>query len=112
MRGIAILVATAASFVAQAGIASQFVRLDYNIVAVGRFRHTIFIELFDDRPLNTANFLAYVNGNKFDSSFMHRLALNPTSFTPFVLQGGGYYPQFIASLRCRRVNCPIRSIRT
>lgn len=69
--------------------ASQYVRLDYNIYTGTIFRHTIFVELFDDRPITTANFLQYVNGNKFDYSIMHRLVPG------FVMQGGGFYPQFV-----------------
>jgi cyclophilin family peptidyl-prolyl cis-trans isomerase len=70
--------------------ASQFVQLDYNLTLNSRSRDTVFIELFDDRPLTQANFMAYVNGGKFDGTFMHRLARN------FVIQGGGFYPVFVA----------------
>jgi cyclophilin family peptidyl-prolyl cis-trans isomerase len=63
--------------------ANPFVRLDYNLF-LQRARGTVFIELFDDRPLTRDNFLAYVNGGKYDSTLMHRLARN------FVLQGGGF----------------------
>src|SRR4051794_6222471 len=87
---IFLAVAAASAFSARPVIASQFVRLDYNIVAVGRFRHTMFLELFDDRPLNVANFLAYVNADRYDGTFMHRLALS-NSLSPVVIQGGGYY---------------------
>jgi cyclophilin family peptidyl-prolyl cis-trans isomerase len=84
---------------------SQFARIDYNvhIGAANRYRHTFFVELFDDRPVTTANFLQYVNGNAYLASIMHRLAYSapsstaqPSTWTPFVLQGGGYYPQFIS----------------
>ena len=44
--------------------------------------------------LTTANFLQYVNGGLFNSSLMHRLAFS-LAVAPFVLQGGGYYPQYI-----------------
>ncbi len=71
----------------------SFVQFDYNISSATRARSTIFIQLFDDRPNTTANFLQYVNGGLFNSSLMHRLAYS--SGTPFVLQGGGYYPQYI-----------------
>ena len=41
--------------------------------------------LFQDiAPQNVANFLGYVNGGKYDNSFIHR---SPPSF---VIQGGGY----------------------
>ena len=69
--------------------ANQFVRLDYNLTLATRSRDTVFIELFDDRPLTTANFLQYVNADLYDGTLMHRLARN------FVVQGGGFYPVFI-----------------
>jgi cyclophilin family peptidyl-prolyl cis-trans isomerase len=72
--------------------ANPFVRLDYNISLGNRLRETVFIELFDDRPLTRDNFLAYVNSGEYDNSLMHRLAYEGTQ--PFVLQGGGYHPVF------------------
>lgn len=72
--------------------ANQFVQMDYNITLNSRARGTVFIELFDDRPLTRDNFLAYVNGGKYDGTLMHRQAFNGS--TPFVLQGGGYYLQY------------------
>ena len=57
-----------------------------------RLRETVFIELFDDRPLTRDNFMAYVNSGRFDNSLMHRLAYEGS--LPFVLQGGGYHPVF------------------
>jgi len=69
-----------------AGAANSFVRFDYNLTLQDRSRNTVFIELFDDRPLTTNNLLQYVNGGHFDGLLMHRLARN------FVLQGGGFYP--------------------
>ncbi|MFO0788389.1 MAG: peptidylprolyl isomerase [Pirellulales bacterium] len=92
---IAAIVAGIASL-AEPAAASQFARLDCNLYIGSRYRHTIFLELFDDRPLNVANFLAYVNSGQYDGSFMHRLALNPSTFNPFVIQGGGYYPQLVS----------------
>jgi cyclophilin family peptidyl-prolyl cis-trans isomerase len=81
----------------QASRASQFVELDYNLAAGNRFRTSVFLELFDDKPLTTANFLKYVNAtnvsqnvlSNYSGSIMHRLARN------FVLQGGGYWPSFV-----------------
>ncbi|HVT30805.1 MAG TPA: peptidylprolyl isomerase, partial [Lacipirellulaceae bacterium] len=73
--------------------ADSFVEFDFNIHA-SRARSTAFIELFDDRPLTTANFLQYVNSGRYNGSLMHRLALDQSS-NPFVLQGGGYYPSYI-----------------
>ncbi len=74
--------------------ASQYVELDYNLTLSGHARNSVFLELFDDRPATTANFLSYVNNTSvahgsFTGSFMHRLARN------FVIQGGGYYPSFV-----------------
>ena len=70
--------------------ANPFVRLDYNLTLDSRSRNAAFIELFDDRPLTRDNFLLYVDGGLYDETFMHRLARN------FVLQGGGFYPEFVA----------------
>jgi peptidyl-prolyl cis-trans isomerase A (cyclophilin A) len=67
-------------------LGSAFVRLDYNLTLNSRSRDTLFLELFDDRPLTRDNFLQYVNGNHFNGTIMHRLAKN------FVIQGGGFYP--------------------
>lgn len=72
-----------------ASAANKFARLDYNVYTGSIFRHTIFFELFEDRPATTANFLAYVNANQYDGAIMHRLSDN------FVLQGGGFYPSII-----------------
>jgi cyclophilin family peptidyl-prolyl cis-trans isomerase len=68
--------------------------LDYNLTLNNRSRDTAFLELFDDKPLTTANFLYYVNNTgvnhgNYNGSFMHRLAPN------FVIQGGGYWPNVI-----------------
>jgi cyclophilin family peptidyl-prolyl cis-trans isomerase len=68
--------------------ANVFVRLDFNLTLITRARDTVFIELFDDRPLTRDNFLQYVDGGHYDESLVHRLARN------FVLQGGGFYPEF------------------
>lgn len=68
--------------------ASQFVQMDFNISSVSNYRGTVFVELFDDRPLTRDNFLAYVNGNKYNNTVVHRLAFSGSN--PFVLQGGGF----------------------
>ena len=76
---------------------SQYVELDYNLTLSGRDRNTVFLELFEDKPQTTANFLSYVNAvnttpgvqSNFNGTFMHRLSRN------FVIQGGGYWPSFI-----------------
>jgi len=76
-------------FLASNSAASQFVQMDFNISATAGYRSTIFIELFDDRPQTRDNFLAYVNGNRYNNTLVHRFALS--SGVPFVLQGGGYH---------------------
>jgi cyclophilin family peptidyl-prolyl cis-trans isomerase len=80
--------------------ANQFVQLDFNISQTTLARNTVFIELFDDRPLTRDNFLAYVNSGRFNNNalgsdltpnngaLMHRLAFSGS--VPFVLQGGGF----------------------
>jgi cyclophilin family peptidyl-prolyl cis-trans isomerase len=75
--------------ICSAGYGNRFVQLDYNLTLEPRSRDTAFIELFDDKPLTTNNFLQYVNGNRFDGTFMHRLSKD------FVVQGGGYFPVFV-----------------
>jgi cyclophilin family peptidyl-prolyl cis-trans isomerase len=73
--------------------ADQYVRLDYNLTLNPRARNTAFLQLFDDRPQTTANFLQYVNNTvangSFNGTIMHRLSPN------FVIQGGGYYPSLV-----------------
>ena len=69
--------------------ADQFVRLDYNLTLNSRSRDTAFIQVFDDRPLTSANFMQYVNLDKYDGMFMHRLSRS------FVIQGGGFYPVIV-----------------
>ena len=44
----------------------QYVRLDYNLTLNTRSRNTVFIEVFDDKPLTQANFMEYVNGDRYD----------------------------------------------
>ncbi len=76
--------------------ADSFVEFDYNISLATRARGSVFIELFDDRPNTTANFLQYVNAGLYNDTLMHRLAIDQTTGNPFILQGGGYYPQYVA----------------
>jgi cyclophilin family peptidyl-prolyl cis-trans isomerase len=83
-----LLILVAAMGMAADASANTIVRLDYNRPLANRLRRTAFIELFDDRPLTRDNFLQYVDGGLYDNSLVHRLARN------FVLQAGGYYPQF------------------
>ena len=56
---------------------SQLVRFDSNL---GKFD----IELFDNTPLTSANFLAYVDAGDYDNLYVHRLV------TGFVVQSGGF----------------------
>jgi len=80
------VVALCLALMPAAAHANQFVKLDYNLTLSNRSRDTVFLELFDDKPITTSNFLAYVNGGKYDGMFMHRLSHG------FVMQGGGFYP--------------------
>jgi cyclophilin family peptidyl-prolyl cis-trans isomerase len=82
---------SAATFSLRPADANQFVQLDFNVSLISNYRGTAFIELFDDRPLTRDNFLAYVNGGKYNNTLAHRLALTgSTPPVPFVLQGGGF----------------------
>jgi cyclophilin family peptidyl-prolyl cis-trans isomerase len=76
------------AFTAADALANPVVRIDYNRPLTSRLRRTAFIQLYDDRPLTRDNFLQYVDGGLYDDSLVHRLAKN------FVLQAGGYYPEF------------------
>lgn len=84
---LAALCIAASSLAAQA---NQFVRLDYSINLDGRSRDTVFIELFDDKPITRDNFMAYTNAGKYNGMFMHRLSKD------FVMQGGAFYPGWVA----------------
>src|SRR3954466_8356081 len=44
----------------------------------------IDVELFEDKPVTTQNFIRYVQSGFYKDMFFHRLAPN------FVVQGGGY----------------------
>src|SRR3954469_19866395 len=52
--------------------ADSFVEFDFNL-PINRARSTLFIQLFDDRPLTVANFLQYVNGALYNNTLMHQL---------------------------------------
>src|SRR6476661_256408 len=75
-----LLVIIATGLACATAAANQFVLLDFNLSlsptppATPRFRDTVFIELFDDRPLSRDNFLAYVNSGAYDNSLIHRLS--------------------------------------
>src|SRR5690348_6363960 len=44
----------------------SYVQFDYNVSTTSRSRATVFVQLYDDRPNTTANFLKYVNGGLFN----------------------------------------------
>src|SRR3954468_23843715 len=52
----------------------------------------VVVELFDTTtPRTVANFLNYARTDRFDGTVIHRSArLGPPTFSPFVVQGGGY----------------------
>lgn len=51
---------------------------------------TFYLGLSDQQtPLTVANFLKYVNAGRYNTSVFHRAVVTPS---PFILQGGGYYP--------------------
>ncbi len=69
--------------------ANEFVRMELNLFnRQENFQNTVFIELFDDRPLTRDNFLRYVDGDHYDNTIFHRLVQG------FVLQGGGFYESY------------------
>jgi cyclophilin family peptidyl-prolyl cis-trans isomerase len=91
LNSVILLAAAGVALVSSsAALANQWARLDYNISLDGRARDTVFIELFDDKPITRNNFMAYVNGGKYNGMFMHRLSHN------FVMQGGAFYPGWVA----------------
>src|SRR3954470_5244759 len=61
-RGLPVLFlgCVAVSLCAPIARADSFVQLDYNIFLASRARATVFVQLFNDRPLTVANFLQYV----------------------------------------------------
>ncbi len=72
--------------------ANSFVQFDYNIYSTtNRARSSLFVELYDDRPLTTANFLQYVNSGLYNNTLMQNLSISPG-----VLRGGAYYPSYIS----------------
>ncbi len=93
---LTVAITVLACLVSTRATASQYVMLDYNLTLNPRARDTVFLELFDDKPLTTANFLNYVNNTvthgNYNGSIMHRLSRN------FVLQGGGFWPNFVQEL--------------
>jgi len=64
--------------------ASTIVKMQFNVGLITPPIDTVYIELFDDTPITTANFLNYVNDGDYNGVVMHRLVPG------FVLQGGGF----------------------
>ncbi len=65
-------------FGASESLADTFVRFDTNLGEID-------VRLYDTAtPLSVANFLSYVNTDRWDSTFIHR------SIPGFVIQGGGF----------------------
>jgi cyclophilin family peptidyl-prolyl cis-trans isomerase len=90
LRVLCLIVAVLASWShATLASASTFVRMDYNLYLNANFFGTVFVELFDDKPITRDNFLQYVDAGHYDESIMHRLSRN------FVLQGGGFYEDLV-----------------
>ena len=90
LRWIQALVCLLVAIPASVGSANPFVQLDYSLTLANRSRSTVFIELFDDRPLTRDNFLQYVNAGLYNGVLMHR------SVPGFVMQGGGFYERRLA----------------
>jgi len=64
--------------------ASTIVKIQFNIGLIDPPHDTVYIELFDDTPITTANFLNYANNDDYNGVVMHR------KISGFVLQGGGF----------------------
>ena len=86
-------------FSALAGGLPQSVKADVttdNRVRIVTSLGTIDLDLFtNDAPITVANFLTYATTGDYNNVIFHRLAYNGS--TPFVLQGGGFYPFETAS---------------
>ncbi|HRJ49570.1 MAG: peptidylprolyl isomerase [Phycisphaeraceae bacterium] len=53
---------------------------------------SIYIELFDDiAPISVANFTSYVNSDRIDNTFFHRMVKRNNGVGIDILQGGGFY---------------------
>jgi cyclophilin family peptidyl-prolyl cis-trans isomerase len=59
-------------------------RAQATLVALTTPLGEIRVELYEDKPVTVANFLAYINAGRYGNSFAHRLVPG------FVLQGGGF----------------------
>ncbi len=80
LASLGLFLLLSASVVAQ----STHVKFEMNTATGQAALNTIFLELFDDRPITTTNFLQYVEGSLYDNVLMHRAVQG------FVLQGGGF----------------------
>ncbi|MFQ5698162.1 MAG: peptidylprolyl isomerase [Myxococcota bacterium] len=85
---VALAGALCATHGASAAVVQLTMNLGLNDPNLG-FQNKILIETFDDRPLTSNNFLAYVKGGKYSGTFLHRLAPG------FVLQGGGFIKNLV-----------------
>jgi len=62
-----------------------------NRVRIVTSQGSIDVELYtNDAPITVNNFLSYATANDYNNVIFHRLAY--IGSTPFVLQGGGFYP--------------------
>ncbi|GMV26140.1 MAG: hypothetical protein AMXMBFR58_21710 [Phycisphaerae bacterium] len=52
----------------------------------------IYVELFDDvAPITVANFLSYINTDRLNETFFHRMIKKQNNVGIDILQGGGFY---------------------
>ncbi len=83
-RAVVLMAALLAVILPTAACATTYVRFQTDL---GDFD----VELYDtSMPVSVANFLAYVNSGKYDSTIIHRsTTYNPSDIQ--ILQGGGYW---------------------
>jgi|GEM_PF-1131978 len=61
------------------------------IVSIQTNYGEVWVELFDSRaPISVANFLNYVNSDRYDGTFFHRMLDTKNNSVDFVVQGGGF----------------------
>ena len=78
---ISFLVMASGSLVMVAGIGGARATEVAVVTPLGEIR----VELYEDKPVTVGNFLAYLNGGRYENSFSHRLVPG------FAFQGGGFY---------------------
>ena len=78
---ISFLVMATGSLVMLAGIGGARATEVSVVTPLGEIR----VELYEDKPVTVGNFLAYLNGGRYENSFSHRLVPG------FAFQGGGFY---------------------